>query len=155
MEDNMNRRQALKWMGAIGAACVGLASGLLRPIAAWASWNTGGFMAKDLQAALKAIGAEKAAESKDITIKAPATARNGAVVSVDVQSSIRGTESIAILADSNILPLAGIFKIPASAEPWVSTRIKMRATGNVIAVVKAGGKAYIARRKVNVSVGAE
>jgi sulfur-oxidizing protein SoxY len=35
----------------------------------------------------------------------------------------------------------------------ISTRIKMGQTGNVIAVVKANGKLYSARKEVKVTIG--
>jgi sulfur-oxidizing protein SoxY len=49
-----------------------------------AAWNPrAAFEARNVGDAMKAIGASRAADSKDITIKAPDIAENGAVVPVE------------------------------------------------------------------------
>jgi sulfur-oxidizing protein SoxY len=63
-----------------------------------------------------------------------------------------GVESITILADANNSPLVGSFDV-SGAEPYVSTRIKLGKTGNVMAVVKSGGKLYAAQKEVKVTIG--
>jgi sulfur-oxidizing protein SoxY len=62
-------------------------------------------------------------------------------------------ESIALLAEGNASPLVATFALVAGAVPDVSTRIKMGKTSDVIAVVKAGGKLYSARKSVKVTIG--
>jgi sulfur-oxidizing protein SoxY len=64
-----------------------------------------------------------------------------------------GVESIALLAEGNASPLVATFALGAGAVPDVSTRIKMGKTSDVIAVVKAGGKLYSARKSVKVTIG--
>ncbi|MCZ7654293.1 MAG: hypothetical protein M5R42_08360 [Rhodocyclaceae bacterium] len=51
--------------------------------------------------ALKGVGAGSTTESKDIVIRAPDIAENGAVVPVDVSSNIPNTISLAVLVDKN------------------------------------------------------
>ncbi len=151
---NHQRRQVLKGAGAAGAVGVAMAAGLLKPTAVYAqSWNQAGFEARNLADALKAIGGTGAAESAQITVKAPDIAENGAVVPVEITSAIPGTESIAIVGEKNNLPLVAQFDLMGGAEGFVSTRIKLGSTSNVRAVVKAGGKMYTAAKEVKVTIG--
>lgn len=145
---NPSRRTVLKsFAGAIAAAC-------LLPLRALAAeWNKPAFEAKNLTDALKGIGAAGAAPSKDIVLKAPDIAENGAVVPVEVTSNIPGTQSIAILVEGNNNPLAASFNFSNGAEGHVSTRIKMGKTSNVRVVVKAGDKFYTATKEVKVTIG--
>ncbi|MBI5331544.1 MAG: thiosulfate oxidation carrier protein SoxY [Betaproteobacteria bacterium] len=150
---NILRRNVLKGAGAAGAVSVAVAAGLLKPTAAFADWNKAGFDSKDLAGAMGSIGAGSAAASGDIKVDAPDIAENGAVVPVVVTSGIAGTESIAIIGEKNALPLIADFKLMNGAMGYVSTRIKMGSTSNVIAVVKAGGKVYKAHKEVKVTIG--
>jgi sulfur-oxidizing protein SoxY len=150
---NILRRNVLKGAGAAGAVSVAVAAGLMTPSMAFAGWNKAGFESKDLGGAMGSIGAGGAAASGDISVKAPDIAENGAVVPVEITSSIAGTDSIAIVGEKNTLPLIAVFNLSNGAQGYISTRIKMGATSNVIAVVKAGGKAYKAHKEVKVTIG--
>ncbi len=150
---NTQRRQMLKGAGAAGVVSVAAAAGLLKPGMALADWNKAGFDAKDLNSALSAIGGGSAAASGDISVKAPDIAENGAVVPVEINSNIAGTDSIAIIGEKNAMPLIADFKLMNGAQGFVSTRIKMGTTSNVTAIVKAGGKVYKASKEVKVTIG--
>jgi len=154
METNHLRRTILKGAGATGSLAALFAAGLLKPSQVLAAeWNKSAFEAKDLSAALASIGADAAAESKDIVIKAPDIAENGAVVPIDVSSNIAGTQSIAILVEKNPLPLTSSFDFANGALPQVAVRLKMGQTSNIKVVAKAGGKSYIATKEVKVTIG--
>ena len=99
------------------------------------------------------MGASAPTESKDINIKEPDIAENGAVVPVEITSKIAGTTSIAIMGEKNANPLVATFKIENGAEAFVSTRIKMGQTAMVRAIVTAGGKTYTASKEVKVTIG--
>lgn len=150
---NILRRNVLKGAGAAGAVSVAVAAGLMTPTAAFAGWNKAGFESKDLGGAMGSIGGGSAAASGDISVKAPDIAENGAVVPVEITSSIAGTDSIAIVGEKNTLPLIAVFNLSNGAQGYISTRIKMGSTSNVIAVVKAGGKVYKAHKEVKVTIG--
>jgi sulfur-oxidizing protein SoxY len=148
------RRTLLRGAGASGVLATAMAAGVLKPSQALAAeYNKGAFEAKDVAGALKGIGAATPAESKDIVIKAPDIAENGAVVPVDVVSNIPNTQSISILVDKNPSPLAAHFDFANGALPQVAVRLKMGQTSQVEVVVKAGGKAYVASKEVKVTVG--
>ncbi len=150
---NALRRNVLKSAGMASVVAMAATAGLLKSGSALAAWNASAFDAKSVPDALKGMGAATPAESKDISIKAPDIAENGAVVPVEVTSSIAGTTGIAIFAEKNATPLIADFKMSNGAEGYVSTRIKMGQTAMVRAVVTAGGKTYTAAKEVKVTIG--
>lgn len=151
---NQLRRTFLKSTGAAGTVAVAIAAGLLKPGQVLAAeWNKVAFNATTTADAMKGVNAAGAAESKDIQIKAPDIAENGAVVPVEVTSKIPGTTSIMIFVDKNQNPLIADFELSNGAEPYISTRIKMANTSHVRVAVKAGGKAYTASKEVKVTIG--
>jgi len=150
---NALRRNVLKGAAGAGAVAVAVAAGLLKPTQAMAAWNKPAFEAKSVGDAMKGLGVSSPADSKDISIKAPDIAENGAVVPVEVTSNIAGTTRIAIIAEKNGTPLVGSFNLSGGAQGFVSTRIKMGQTSLVRAVVNAGGKSYTAAKEVKVTIG--
>jgi sulfur-oxidizing protein SoxY len=150
---NALRRNVLKGAAGAGTVAVAVAAGLLKPTLAMASAPRTAYEAKNVGDAEKAMGATGAIDSKEITIKAPDIAENGAVVPVEVTSGIAGTTSIAIIAEKNANPLAADFDLSNGAEGFISTRIKMGQTSLVRAVVTAGGKTYTAAKEVKVTIG--
>lgn len=150
---NMQRREALKTTGAMGLFGVLVAAGLITPEVAQAAWDKAAFEAKTMDDALKALGAGKPADSKDVQISGPDIAENGAVVPVGVKSSLPGTEFIAILIEKNPNMLAASFTLPEGTAADVSTRVKMGQTSNVYALVKAGGNYYVTTKEIKVTLG--
>ncbi|MBF6058826.1 MULTISPECIES: thiosulfate oxidation carrier protein SoxY [Thiomicrorhabdus] len=151
----MKRRSFLKGTLATGAAAVAVNAGLLTPSTVLADWNKKAFDAKTTDDALSSVyGSSAASASGDVKLKAPAIAENGAVTPITVDATgISGVESIAILASKNPMPLVCEYTFGAGALGYVSTRIKMGQTMNVIAVVKAGGKLLKAEQEVKVTIG--
>lgn len=154
MSTEMKRRIFLKRSLAASAVGIAAGAGLLAPQQILAAWNKAAFEAKELPDALNALlGSSSHAESGDISVKAPDIAENGAVVPVTVSTSIADAESIAVIASNNPVPLVANFVLGTGASGFASTRIKMGKTGDVIAVVKAGGKLYSAKKEVKVTIG--
>jgi sulfur-oxidizing protein SoxY len=150
----MQRRLFLK--GSLAASAVGVAvgAGLLTPQMVLAGWNADAFAAKQEGDAIKALlGVDKTEQNDAISIKAPDIAENGAVVPITVSSDLPGIQSITILASANPVPLIASFDLGPGAEGFVSTRIKMGKTGDVVALVKAGDKIYANRKAVKVTIG--
>jgi sulfur-oxidizing protein SoxY len=150
---NSQRREALKSGGALGLFGVLVAAGLITPEVAQAAWDKAAFDAKTMDDALKALGAGKPADSKDVQINAPDIAENGAVVPVAVKSTLPGTEFIAILIEKNPSMLAASFTLPEGTAADISTRVKMGQTSNVFALVKAGGSFYMTTKEIKVTLG--
>ncbi|BBN59147.1 thiosulfate oxidation carrier protein SoxY [Hydrogenovibrio marinus] len=151
----MKRRSFLKGTLATGAAAVAVNAGLLTPSTVLADWNKKAFDAKKVDDALNGMyGTAAATASGDISLKAPAIAENGAVTPITVDASkMKGVESISIVASKNPMPLVCEYSFASAAEGYVSTRIKMGETQNVVAIVKAGGKLYKAEQEVKVTIG--
>ena len=150
----MQRRHFLKNTLATGAVALAASSGLLVPGSVLAAWNKKAFDAKDVQSAMKeAIGTELTEASDKINIKAPDIAENGAVVPVTISSDLPNVTSISLISEKNGTPLVAKFNLKGGAEAFVSTRIKMGKTSNVIAVCESGGKFYSARKEVKVTIG--
>jgi sulfur-oxidizing protein SoxY len=149
-----SRRTILKRAGAFGVLTMGLVSGLVRSSNALAAqWNSAGFESKAMADALKALGAGKPVESRDIVITAPDIAENGAVVPVAVTSKIPNTQQISIIAEKNPRPLMATFDVSNGSEGYISTRLKLGETSNVWAVVKADGNFFAAKKEVKITVG--
>ena len=147
------RRTVLKTGGSAAAIMAGSAAGLIGSEIEAATWNKAGFESKSTADALKLLGAGAAQESRDIQIKAPDIAENGAVVPVEVTSRIPNTQSISIVAEKNPFPLVATYDLANGAEGYASTRMKMGQTSNVRAIVKAGDKYFYAVKEVKVTIG--
>ncbi|QKQ25424.1 thiosulfate oxidation carrier protein SoxY [Candidatus Reidiella endopervernicosa] len=151
---NNQRRTFLKGSLAAGTVGVAVGAGLLAPRAVMAAWPKAAFEANDFGAAISGVaGSSDAADSGDVKIKAPDIAENGAVVPITVSTSLPNVESITILSANNNTPLSASFNLSASAEGFVSTRIKMGKTSDVVAVVKSGGKLFKSSKNVKVTIG--
>ena len=151
---NTKRRGFLQGTLALGVLGVAAGAGLLTPRRVWAAWNKTAFEAKNIEAALKALeGAGAMEASKAIVVRAPDIAENGAVVPVTVSSDLKGVQSISVFVAKNPTPLTANFALQGGVEPFVSYRIKMAKTSDVVAVVKANGKLYSAKKEVKVTIG--
>ena len=151
---NTKRRSFLKSSAAAGAFGVAVSAGLITPRAVLAAWPKAAFESTSVDDAIKnAYGSAATTNSSDIALKAPEIAENGAVVPITVTSKIAGTESISILISKNPTPLTATFKMGKGAEGFVSTRVKMSKTSDLVVVVKANGKLYSAKKEVKVTIG--
>jgi len=150
----MKRRIFLKGSLAAGTVGVAVGAGLLTPQTILAAWNEQAFQSKEVPAAIKAyLGSEATEESASIQVKAPDIAENGAVVPVTVETDLPNVSSIAVIASGNGTPLVAGFQLGTGAQGFVSTRIKMAKTADVVAVVKSGDKLYSAAKSVKVTIG--
>jgi len=149
-----NRRLTLRAAGGAGFQAALGSAGLLRAGAADAqAFNAAAFQARSVSDALKALGAGAPADSREVAITAPEIAENGAVVQVAVRSALPRTDFIALLVDRNPNALAGAFELPDGTDPDVTLRIKMSQTSQVVALVRADGRYYWARREIKVTIG--
>ena len=86
-------------------------------------------------------------------IEAPQIAENGAVVPIEISSSIAGTTAIAVLIEKNPFPLAAQFDFLEGALPFVKLNVKMGETSDVRVVAIAGGRQYTATKEIKVTIG--
>ncbi len=144
----MNRRDWLRAMVATGVLV------LLAPLRALAAgWNKPAFEAHNVGDALKGLGISRVGPSRDIVLIAPDMAENGAIVQVEVESRIPGTESISILVEKNPTPLVANYLFSGGAEPYVITRIKMVESSELKIIVKAGDQFFSVAKQVEVALG--
>jgi sulfur-oxidizing protein SoxY len=148
------RRILLKGSLAAGAVGIAVGAGLLTPRAVLADWPEAAFAANSVEDALQALlGTSSHEAGEAVKLKAPDIAENGAVVPVTVESDVPGISSISIIAAGNQTPLIASFNLGEGALGFVSTRIKMAKTAEVIAVVRAGDKVVSAAKEVKVTIG--
>lgn len=150
----MKRRTFVKGSLTASALVVATGAGLLKPSKVLAAaWPEAAFKAKKLDEISQVLyGGAAAADSKDIQIKAPLQAENGAVVPIKISTSLKA-DSIAIIAEKNPSPLTTAVDLTDGAGGFYSARIKMGQTSNVYAYVQSGGKLYRAGQQIKVTVG--
>jgi len=150
----MKRRSFLK--GTVASSMLGVAAsaGLLTPQSVLAAWPKAAFEAKSVDGGMEAaLGSSDASESGDIKIKAPDIAENGAVVPITVSTSMPGVETIAVFIEKNPVPIACSYDLGPTTKGFISCRVKMGKTSDLIAVVKSGGKLYRAKKMIKVTIG--
>ncbi len=150
---HLPRRTFLK--STLATAALTAAGGLLlRPPAALAAeWPKEAFTAKQLEAALTALfGSAQMSPSASVKLKAPTQAENSAQVQIQVSAEMPNVEAIAVLVEKNPSPLIA-YTAFTGAEGYLSARLKMAETSDVYAVVKSGGKLYLAKQNIKVTVG--
>ena len=125
----------------------------MTPRAVLASWPKAAFSAKTPADALKSLlGSSSTEEDSGVRIRAPDIAENGAVVPVTVVTQIKA-EAIYLVSSGNSTPLVAVFELNDKAQANISTRIKMGKTGDVVAIVRSGGKLYSNKKAVKVTIG--
>ncbi|MEQ1528469.1 MAG: thiosulfate oxidation carrier protein SoxY [Methylococcales bacterium] len=96
---------------------------------------------------------KKIRDSDKIDIKIPKIAENGAVVPIAVSTSLNNVESISILVEKNPIPLSAKFVLSPELDPFVSARLKMAASSDVIVMVETSDAFYQAKQHVSVTIG--
>jgi sulfur-oxidizing protein SoxY len=152
---NTTRRTVLKGAAASGVLTGLVAAGTLRPTQVMAAeWNKAAFEAKDTAGALKGLGAGAPADSKDLILKAPDIAENGAVVPMGASTALPGVKQLLILVEKNPSTLVAAFNVNDAVDANFSTRAKMGQSSDVYAVaIMADGKALWAKKEVKVTLG--
>jgi len=149
----MKRRTFLK--GTLTGSMLGVAAsaGLLAPRMVLAAWPKAAFGSKDVNGALTGLyNSTDTKMSNDVKIKAPDIAENGAVVPITISTSMKA-DSMSILITKNPNPLSCSYDLGDTTEGFVSCRVKMGKTSDLIAVVKSGGKLYSAKKTIKVTIG--
>lgn len=145
------RRNLLRW-GA--GALLATAAGLITPLRVLAAeWKKSAFTARDPKTALSELGIANYTESREVILKAPEIAENGAVVPIEVTSLLPNTSEILIVGEKNPVPLVARFIVGPGMAPEISLRMKMAETGKVRALVKSGGNYYSSAKEVKITIG--
>ena len=151
---NLLRRKLVKTAAFVGTTASLVGTGVLLPQRVLGAYAADAFAARDVEGAISgSLGSADYSPSDAIKLKAPDIAENGAVVPITVSSTMDNVDAISIVATSNPGPLTSTYNLSSSSVPFVSTRIRMAKTGDVIAVIKADGKLYSATKEVKVTIG--
>ena len=119
-----------------------------------AAWPEAAFKSSDASGAMMELfGAEQPTPSDRIALEVPTIAENGAVVPVEVSTTLEGVESISIVVENNPRPLAATFELAPEVVPTIESRIKMGQTSNVTAVVKTSEGLFSVTKEVKVTIG--
>lgn len=146
----ITRRDMLAGVGvsALAATSVML---IARPVAAGTA---------EADMAMKKILGRRKAKSGRITLEVPQIAENGNTVPVGLSVDSPMTKSdyvktVHIFADANPNPEVASFHFtPRSGKAYVSTRMRMLKTQNVIAIAEmSNGDVYMAKNNVKVTIG--
>lgn len=118
-----------------------------------ADWPSAAFDETEFQPALKGLIGDQPLLDGHVTIQAPEIAENGSTVPVKISTDLGNVEWISIFGDKNPRPWISRFYFHGKSKPLVSTRIKLRESSHVVAIVKAGGKLYSTKSAVRVTAG--
>jgi len=113
------------------------------------------FKLTKFDAVIKQItGGATAGKTDKIKIIIPEIAEIGSQVGVRVRATgFKNVESITLLAEKNANPMLASFKIAAGTDPFIKSRVKLRQSTNVVALIKADGKYYTASKLVKITIG--
>ena len=147
----MLRRDTLRYLA---TGSMTLMFGILKPISVLANWNKAAFSSVDLDEAIAAYFPNQVIEkSEQINIGVHSVVENGAVVPVKVKTDLPKIESITIFVEKNPNPLIASFNLSNGCVGFISTRIKMQNSSDIIAVVKSDGLLFNSRKFVEVHEG--
>ena len=149
----MNRRNFIKNSMLFAGSLVAVPS-LIVSRKAYAAWPEKSFDIRDLTESVSSVyGHSNLEESSKVKLKAPEIAENGAIVPINVSTTLDNVESIMIFVENNPQPLSSGYKLTSLSEPSIGTRLKMGKSSNVMAAVKSGDKVYTSTQEVKVTIG--
>lgn len=153
----MNRREFLKTTSLAAVSTAVLGNSVFKDVSA-AELVDNPPPKKSFDEALKEITAGKAVSDSDkVKLIAPEIAENGAVVpvTVEVELPIQQVKAIHILADKNWnARTMSVHFTPANGKAYISTRIRLAETMNVIAIAELSDGSFIkAQKPVKVTIG--
>lgn len=125
-------------------------TGAIIPGAALAEYPTKAFLAKETPEALReAFGTTDLGETDKIEIEAPHIASDANMVPIRIRSGFVNTESISLVVAGNESPFTAVFKLYES-QNFVSTRIRMADSSDLLVIVKADGMLHTSTRPIRV-----
>jgi len=120
---------------------------------ATAEWPSAAFDQTQYKEALKGLIGDQKMINGHVVLDAPEIAENGATVPVKISTDLDSVEWISIFGDKNPRPWISRFYFHGKSKPFVSTRIKLRETSHIVAIVKADGELYTTKNLVKVTAG--
>ncbi len=127
----------------------------MHPMNVFSAWPKELFHSKNIDQLINQItNGSVISQSENIHIKAPEIAENGAVVPISVNSDLPNVNRISILVENNPSPLTSSFDINSQLEAYVSTRVKIAESSNIIAIISTSDNQFFtASRSIKVTIG--
>lgn len=138
------------------ALSLAFAAGVLKPsdvFADAAGWDPAMFDAKNVAAAVRAMGGGSVVDSDRITLSGPEMVGSGFVVPLAMESRIPNTDFMLIVVQKNPIPVTAAFRIPAGTDAAINTRIKMGETSTIYGIARAEGNYYVGSTMIKVRAG--
>ena len=152
--EQVGRRTFLRAAWPVGLSGAAIAAGMLKPRWVMAAWPETAFNTQNAADALARVaGNSTATPSQRIQIKGPEQAADGRFVSVSVHTDLPSPEQIVVLVAENRIPLVADYRLGINVQGYVSMRLKMARTSDVIAVVKSQGKLFESRQRIRIPEG--
>ena len=92
-------------------------------------------------------------DTDKIDIKLPKIAEKGMAVPITVTSSLANIHTISLWVEKNPVPLVAIFRLSSQLEAFVSARLTMAETSDVVVLVETYDAVYRAREQVKIIIG--
>jgi len=151
------RRQLIKHSISASTLALVAASGLLVPRVLLAHWPQDAFNAETLEDAILTFlgeAEEVNEEAIQFTIGSPPTyAVNGATVPVEINTSLKNIQRVALLVEKNPFPLAMALEPTSAVSFPFKTMLKVAEDSEIIAMVRADDKLYRTSRYVEIDIG--
>ncbi|MSP28114.1 MAG: thiosulfate oxidation carrier protein SoxY [Methylococcales bacterium] len=140
-----NRREFLKKTAVFTASAL-----VIRSPSLYAQWPADDFAPHLLD---EGIANKEIIDTDKIEIKLPKIAEKDAAITITVTSSLEHIQNIAIFVEKNPIPLVAKFNLSPELDAFVSARLKMTETSNVIVLVKTYDGLYRAKEQVKIILG--
>ncbi len=98
-------------------------------------------------------GGRQPSTSELVVLEAPDIAEDGSIVPVSIASDLSSVDTIWVFVEKNPNPLTARFDLHEDLDAFVSLRIKLNESCEIIAMVRSAGKYFTTQKKVRVVVG--
>jgi len=92
-------------------------------------------------------------DTDKIDIKLPKIAEKGMAVPITVTSSLANIHTISLWVEKNPVPLVATFRLSSQLDAFVSARLTMAETSDVIVLVATRDAIYRAKERVKIVIG--
>ncbi len=102
----------------------------------------------------KLVGKASINRSEKVIISSASIAEDASKVGIGVSiKGLKNVQSITLFAADNTQPLIARFKIYGDTTSFVKSRVKLRKSTKVVAIIKAGGRYYSSSKEVKITDG--
>jgi sulfur-oxidizing protein SoxY len=120
----------------------------------WGAWPEMHFSKSDFASKLQQVfGGRAVIDSTDIQLTLPEAAENGAVVPITISSDLADIQRLYIWVEKNPTPLAAEIGFDPALAVYLTARIKMAESCNVVVIAQQGERLLRNQRWVKVMQG--